>query len=240
MILFFLLLSIAVNMVGAHPFVLQTYKSAMCFLTSWIVLLLGVDFKFTPWGIASGLMWVSGGVCGIFGIRNAGLAISVGTWSSITVLVSFSWGIFFFGERVQSTGGTAFGILFMIVGFIGMAYFASSEDGIASILVDTEASLELTMDLAEPLLENDGDDQANGDVDNKENPRQEDNALDEINGSPITEGDQSSETNINQDEKMILFCGIKWERKVLGVLGAAVDGILGGSNLIPMKLAPSM
>jgi len=26
---------------GAHPFVLQTYKSIMCFITSWLVLLLG-------------------------------------------------------------------------------------------------------------------------------------------------------------------------------------------------------
>lgn len=54
----------------------------MCFVTSWVVLFLGVDFEYTNWGIVSGILWVSGGVCGIFGIRNAGLAVSVGTWVS--------------------------------------------------------------------------------------------------------------------------------------------------------------
>ena len=73
-----------------------------------------------------GLMWVTGGFCGIFGIRNAGLAISVGTWSSITVLISFAWGIFVFDEEVQSITGTLFGILMMCIGFIGMAYFTTS------------------------------------------------------------------------------------------------------------------
>lgn len=69
-------------MCSPDPFVLQTYKSIMCFVTSWVVLFLGVDFEYTNWGIVSGILWVSGGVCGIFGIRNAGLAVSVGTWVS--------------------------------------------------------------------------------------------------------------------------------------------------------------
>jgi len=228
----------AVDMVnggkGPHPFVLQTYKSAMYFLTSWIVLLLGVDFEFTPWGIVSGLMWVSGGVCGIFGIRNAGLAISVGTWSSITVLISFCWGIFFFGEQVQSVSGTAFGILMMIIGFIGMAYFSSFKDEIIETPVTEEASLEMTRDLTEPLLEieietnNDNDEEIVEDT------------AGENDGSPIAEVSQSCQQDDDTNDDIMMFCGIKWERKVLGVLGACVDGILGGSTLIPMKLAPSI
>lgn len=73
---------LAIDMCSPDPFVLQTYKSIMCFVTSWVVLFLGVDFEYTNWGIVSGILWVSGGVCGIFGIRNAGLAVSVGTWVS--------------------------------------------------------------------------------------------------------------------------------------------------------------
>ena len=73
----------AANKVDVDPYIMQTYKSTMCFATCWIVLLLGESFKFSPWGILSGLLWVTGGTAGIFGIRNAGLAVSVGTWSGI-------------------------------------------------------------------------------------------------------------------------------------------------------------
>ena len=60
-------------------------------------------------------MWVTGGVCGIFGIRNAGLAISVGTWSSVTVLVLFACGMFLFDEKVKSTSGTSFGVILIFL-----------------------------------------------------------------------------------------------------------------------------
>lgn len=73
----------AANSVDVDPYVMQTYKSMMCFISSWSVLLLGAGFKFSPWGLLSGLVWVTGGTAGIFGIRNAGLAVSVGTWSGI-------------------------------------------------------------------------------------------------------------------------------------------------------------
>jgi len=230
-------------MVKPDPFVLQTYKSTMCFLTSWIVLLLGVDFEFTPWGIVSGLIWVSGGTCGIFGIRNAGLAISVGTWSAVTVLVSFAWGIFVFGEQVQSVSSTLFGVLMMIVGFIGMAYFSAPEaeenenenenenDGssvsdnqFACIETETEAFSELANDndLTEPLLDNN------------------DNAHDEE-AHESERADPSTKINeVQENKNTIMFMGMKCDRKKLGILGAAVDGLMGGSTLIPMKLAPSM
>merc|ERR1712154_695367 len=42
------------------------------------------------------------------------------------------------------------------------------------------------------------------------------------------------------DDNTIVFLGINWERRLLGLLGAACDGLLGGSNLIPMKLAPTI
>lgn len=228
----------AVDMVnggkGPDAFVLQTYKSTMYFLTSWLVLLLGVDFEFTPWGILSGIMWVTGGVCGIFGIRNAGLAISVATWSSIAVLISFCWGIFFFGEQVQSVSGTVFGIIMMIIGFIGMAYFSSFEDETIETPVNEETSLELTRDLAEPLLEIESE---MNDGNNEENAE---DAAGENDGSPIVEASQSSKQDDDTNDNMIAFCGRNWERKRVGVLGASVDGFLGGSVLIPMKLAPSI
>lgn len=46
--------------VDVDPLVFQSYKTAMCFLTSWIVLAMGEEFSFTPWGIVSGIFWVPG------------------------------------------------------------------------------------------------------------------------------------------------------------------------------------
>ena len=37
--------------------VVQCYKTAACFGTCWLALLL-TDFTFTPWGIVGGLIWV--------------------------------------------------------------------------------------------------------------------------------------------------------------------------------------
>lgn len=236
-------------MVNPDPFVLQTYKSVMYFITCWLVLFLDVEFEFTSWGILSGLMWVTGGVCGIFGIRNAGLAISVGTWSSITVIVAFLWGILFFDEQVQSIVGTTFSVLLVLVGFLGMTYFSSPNHG---NYYNQNAS-----PLAEPLLGSIVEEAslcAEGDIHDLEESTvvelmdQIDHIIDE-NGSnetdfetPIENRSESSNSGLldEQNEERISFAGISVDKKLLGILGAAVDGILGGSNLIPMKLAPSM
>ena len=40
--------------VDIDPLVMQSYKTFMCFITSWLVLAAGEEFHFTPWGIVSG------------------------------------------------------------------------------------------------------------------------------------------------------------------------------------------
>jgi glucose uptake protein GlcU len=107
-------------------FVMQTYKTLVCFATCWLVLLLGVDLRWSNWGIVSGLFWVPGAACGIFGIRNAGLAIAVGTWSSLQVLVSFIFGILIFKEGVKSIYRTFFAFALLTVGLIGMSRYAGA------------------------------------------------------------------------------------------------------------------
>ena len=44
----------AATRVDIDPLVMQSYKTFMCFITSWLVLLAGEEFHFTPWGIVSG------------------------------------------------------------------------------------------------------------------------------------------------------------------------------------------
>lgn len=230
----------AANSVNPDPFVLQTYKSTMCFLTSFLVLLLGEQYKFSPYGLISGLLWVTGGVCGIFGIRNSGLGIIVGTWSAVTVLVSFTWGIFMFGERVVSVEKTIFGIFMMISGVVGMTYFSSPqimEEGEVVVVSSLSSSIlplgvgegegdsALLEEMKQPLLDEETQDQKNSEFESGHT-------------SPITVDENESRSIVDEqieiDDTQVLFIGMKWNRRRLGILGAVMDGILGGGNLIPM------
>jgi len=51
----------AARSVDIDPLVFQSYKTAVCFATSWLILLVPEqEFVFSPWGIVSGLFWVPG------------------------------------------------------------------------------------------------------------------------------------------------------------------------------------
>ncbi|GKY98803.1 hypothetical protein MPSEU_000836400 [Mayamaea pseudoterrestris] len=135
--------------VALDPLVFQSYKTTICFVTSWLVLLLGDDyFVYSPWGIVSGLFWVPGGVATVYAIQAAGLGIAIGIGSSFIVLVSFTWGIFVFQEQVHSRLAASFAILCMMLGLLGMSYYSSPEsasfDAILAAVEDDELELEVT------------------------------------------------------------------------------------------------
>lgn len=112
--------------VDMDPLVFQTYKTMMCFLSSFIVLLFGVEkLVFTPWGLVSGLFWIPAGMAYVCGVRTAGLAIAQATSSSAVVIVSFSWGMFIFNERVRSLPSATLAAIFMIGGICGMSFFTA-------------------------------------------------------------------------------------------------------------------
>lgn len=111
--------------VDMHPLVMQSYKTIVCFLTCWLVLLLGEDLRWSDWGIASGLFWVPGATCGVYGIQNAGLAVAVGTWSSIIVLTSFFFGVFVFHERVRHLYMACLAFVCLILGLVGMSKYSA-------------------------------------------------------------------------------------------------------------------
>ena len=116
----------AAKAVNIDPLVMQSYKTGMCFVTSWLFLLIrGEKVTFTPWGIVSAIFWVPGGVATIYAIKTAGLAIGIGVGSSFIVLVSFSWGIFFFDEHVHSRFQACAAVACMLCGLGGMAYYSA-------------------------------------------------------------------------------------------------------------------
>lgn len=146
-----------ISKLNVDPLVMQSYKSMVCFLTCWFVVFLGEPIKFSYWGILSGMFWVPGATAGIVGIRNAGLAISVGMWSCLNVISSFCWGLGVFHERVKSIEGAARAALMLIVGLIGMAHYSSpvqqsSKKDIKS--VDTEQIVQEDEEINIPLLKN--------------------------------------------------------------------------------------
>ena len=112
--------------VEVNFFVMQSYKTIVCFATCWLVILLGEPVRFTPWGIVSGLFWVPGASCGVYAIRNAGVAISAGTWSAIQVCTSFIFGIIIFEERVKDKQQTMLAFLILITGLVGMSMYSES------------------------------------------------------------------------------------------------------------------
>mmetsp|Transcript_27961 Transcript_27961/g.32040 ORF Transcript_27961/g.32040 Transcript_27961/m.32040 type:complete len:500 (+) Transcript_27961:117-1616(+) len=148
--------------INVDPLVFQSYKTAMCFFTSLLLLPLGQDFYYTPWGIISGLFWVPAGIAAIYAVKHAGLAVSQGLWSSIIVMVSFTWGIFIFRERVKSISGAIFAVLFMICGLWGMSYYSSPSAGTQPSQYEQVHSFGSLVDILPP-----GGDNNNGNIDGK-------------------------------------------------------------------------
>ncbi|KAL7493692.1 hypothetical protein ACHAWT_003842, partial [Skeletonema menzelii] len=138
----------AATRVDVDPLVFQSYKAFAVFLTSAILIYCNnilaeeenVNYHnwatfhkwsvsdFTPWAFLSAILWVPGGTAGVYAVRRAGLAISVGIWSCVIVIVSFVWGVLIFGEKQKSGAlGAVKAVSVLCIGLCGIAYFSSSE-----------------------------------------------------------------------------------------------------------------
>jgi len=130
------------------PLVIQTYQTVVFFIICWSVLLAGIELKWTMWGLASGLFWVPGSTLGIYAVRNAGLAISVGIWSSMIIIVSFFWGIVIFHEKVKSVQGACGAVCFLIIGLVGMSIYSSPKSGkiLPNRKVENDEDVDITIE----------------------------------------------------------------------------------------------
>lgn len=232
----------------------QSYKSILCFLTCWLIIpLLGESFKVTPLGIVSGLFWVPGATAGIYGIRNAGLAISVGTWSSIMVITSFCWGVFIFHEKVKTVSGAIGAALILIVGLIGMSVYSAP-----TAKKDTDEILPL-LSQGSSLSDKDGfvgdvDKSANNGIEmTKANTLGVENNFNTVpkfavvtrrkkmEDANITQSSKTLSTQENpvekEDEHLFLGGNIGLSRRQLGIVGAIINGVWGGNNMIPLHYA---
>ena len=245
--------------VDVNFFVMQSYKTMVCFVTSWLVVFLGEPVRFTPWGIVSGLFWVPGAACGIYAIRNAGIAVAVGTWSSIQVVVSCVFGIIIFQEKVKDKTQTmlAFGIL--MCGLVGMSRYSDPSSGAGD---KTTTAGYAPVNSSDPGASTSSIDQNSRSViiptggkkrkSSKALIQRHEEAVmadvspssAEINTMTPMEIEGSGDISLEEDAKaiekdrVVLFGGrLVLTKRQMGVLGAVINGAWGGLNLIPLHYA---
>mmetsp|Transcript_681 Transcript_681/g.1034 ORF Transcript_681/g.1034 Transcript_681/m.1034 type:complete len:386 (+) Transcript_681:66-1223(+) len=220
----------AANSVNIDPLVMQSYKTFMGFLTSWVVLLMGRPFSFTPWGIVSGMFWVPAGTATIYGIRNAGLAVTLGLGSSLIVLVSFVWGIFIFDEAVTSIVGACFGIVFMMIGLWGMSYYSSPKVIPAISHVKKHDEVITSWEYA-TLRQKESDTYRT--IEDSQGPMQIIADVDSSHGhSKRVHGALNPTLTINVFGKRVT-------RRQMGLACAVFNGVWGGSIMVPMHFSSS-
>eukprot|EP00566_Odontella_aurita_P000594 CAMPEP_0113531744 /NCGR_PEP_ID=MMETSP0015_2-20120614/3664_1 /TAXON_ID=2838 /ORGANISM="Odontella" /LENGTH=373 /DNA_ID=CAMNT_0000430609 /DNA_START=543 /DNA_END=1664 /DNA_ORIENTATION=+ /assembly_acc=CAM_ASM_000160 len=231
----------------------------MCFLTCWLVIPMGQKFSFTPWGIVSGLFWVPGATAGIYGIRNSGLAIAVGTWSSLCVVSSFCWGIFVFNEKVHSVLNSCCACLLLCSGLVGMSRYSSPRVS-PSRKKETTPRAAPTQDMMPLLKESDVDLEKDeslipgkphitrkrptmSEKDSPPHPKDELSAYLaplELNSTPRAR--KYSESSLSSKEgspsTVVLLNGrLSMTKRQLGIVGAVINGTWGGTNMIPLHYA---
>lgn len=230
------------------PLCMQTYKTGMCLLTSWIVLL-WEPFSFTPWGIVSGLFWVPGGVATVYAIKSAGLAIAIGVGGSCIVLVSFTWGILVFDEHVHSVTQACMAVALMLMGLVGMAYYSAPtvahseltamEDDVGDIAGTTSTVLqrsyqEVELEDRSTLSSNDNEGY------HDDLPSDNDGAAERFAGHEhsttcTTSSDARTDPvreELAKEISYIICCGTRWQRRLLGIMAAAFNGCYGGSIMV--------
>eukprot|EP00980_Cylindrotheca_fusiformis_P005315 scaffold1136_cov146-Cylindrotheca_fusiformis.AAC.28 len=236
--------------VEVNFFVMQSYKTLVCFLTSWFVIFLGEPVRWTPWGIVSGLFWVPGAACGIYGIRNAGVAVAIGTWSSIQVITSCIFGIIIFQEKVKDPVQTLIAIAILTFGLLGMSRYSDPSIDSSSVAATNTISEYQPVSISD--IVSDGvatipfppaprilkRTPSNPDVVPKVIPFE----LESTNpGDSFSEPLllSPSEDKDHRKDRMVSLLGgrISMTQRQLGMLGAVVNGAWGGLNLIPLHFA---
>lgn len=179
------------------------------------------------------MFWVPAGIATIFAIKNAGLAMAIGTGSSCIVLVSFTWGIFVFGEHVHSRVSACGAVGCMMMGVVGMAYYSAPNGRPQGeeVVAHTEA-----YSLVSPASDNPEASPSDPHQDSQSHEEERRMTADD---ACLTEtlAQGSDDVVVAHKPHRILF-GVKWSPRTLGILSAMFSGIYGGSVMVPMKWAP--
>jgi len=241
----------AATRVDVDALVFQSYKAFTVFLTSSILICCNniladeendVDYynnwtfhkwsllsDFTPWAFLSAILWVPGGTAGVYAVRRAGLAISVGIWSCVIVIVSFIWGVLIFGEKQKSGAlGAVKTVSVLCIGLCGIAYFSSSEPESENTLNN---SLNEVVDEATPLSPNEGGD--NSTIEGEDQESLDFESFPHCGISP-----HSHQTLHLHLPPLISNTTIHVPKYHLGLFFAFLNGLLAATIMIPLHYAP--
>lgn len=240
-----------------NPLIFQTYKSVVMFgMAPLVVLLLaGVPYSFTPWGILSGLLWVLGGTAGVVAIRWAGMATAIGTWASVMIAVNFVWGILVFQEPVSDMRKTVAAFALLTLGLIGMSRYGApsnetttSEDDhhVVRSESDDDDKREIMESRYSTANESVGLISTSDRSGVLRRMRSEESALDQsflqrtadTTTTPESLGDFiiSPSSSFNA-ETHVRVCRVVLRKRIAGILAAIFNGLMSGSSLIPLHYA---
>ena len=165
---------------------------------------------------------VPGGSAGYYAVRHSGLAVSQGIWSCAKVLVACAWGWLVFGEAVRNPTLATLAVTLLLIGLTGTSILAAPSSahhhhhGTTTPVGGEAIEPEDTNGMDEPLLL---DAEPGGPFDDADAPQ-------------TTLPSPSHEQHPDNEQRMA------WRRRTyLGLACAAVDGLYGGSVLVPMHYA---
>ena len=169
----------------------------------------------------------------VCGVRTAGLAIAQATLASLIVLVSFSWGIFFFKERVKSLASACSAVLLIVGGIWGMSHFSSpSTNKRGNDVAETE--------MVELKKQN---------SDTSRNPSDSNNENDD---NPLINDVESTNNRVNRkiihkhkagfEANVIWFSeyinkkyNIRTTPRMIGISCSGFGGVWGGTQMVPLQ-----
>jgi len=242
----------AATRVDVDPLVFQSYKAFAVLLVSSILIYVNniladeendhiIDnanynwtfhkwsfSDFTPWAFLSAILWVPGGTAGVYAVRRAGLAISVGIWSCVIVIISFIWGVLIFGEKQKSGAlGAVKAVSVLCIGLCGIAYFSSSEPESKK---KVDSRLKEVIDETTPLSSSGGDDTTSEGEDQE--------SLDLESFPHCGQPPHSHQTLHFHLPPLISKRTIHVPKYHLGLFFAFLNGLLAATIMIPLHYAP--
>jgi Transmembrane family, TMEM144 of transporters len=204
---------------------------------------------------------------GIYGIRNAGMSVAVGTWSSCMVIINFLVGIIAFQEPVSSIPSTFASFLLLGLGLVGMSVYSAPSASSSPSTPDSNNPLmetELSYNSLDPTLEAIAPVDRSLIADNHVTSRSPlarsrsneglemsgtDNNYDPLR-DPGDDGHYGSSDPYEKDgifrkdskkDRFVLFnnkvLGVALTKRQLGIMGAVINGVFTGSSLVPVHYA---
>jgi glucose uptake protein GlcU len=212
-----------------HPLVMQSYKTIVLFTTCWLVLFMGEEARWTPYGLLSGFLWVAGGTGGCYAIPNCGMSIAVGTWSSIMVAINFICGILIFQEPVRSFNSVCGSFFFLGIGLVGMSKYSAPPSKADADKREEQGSREEEQN-------------ASTEAPYRLKPRKRHQDAEEEELAPLAEVngiDYSQDNTGEKKDAAVKICGrrLPLTRRQAGILSAVWNGVFNGTSLLPLHYA---